>query len=144
MQSKHIKSYCKTHGLITLRVHRCLSGFFHGHLYPQDPPLYDWIETGNRHAHTEWWKDMTSEATDNQRCKGASFPKLFQRTQNGNQTPALPSPGQKRRKKKRRIERKDLRAWATADCKTNGRDWCKPSKKVLWFLLKFTHWRPKL
>lgn len=107
MKSKLIKSYCKTHGLITLRVHQCLSGFFHGHLYPQDPPLYDWIETGNIHAHTEWWKDMTSEATDNQRCKGASFPKLFQRTQNGNQNSctSFSRPEKKKKEEKNREKR---------------------------------------
>lgn len=44
--------------------------------------LIEWQET-----RTEWsGKDMTSATTNNKRCKGASFPKLFQKCKMGTKT----------------------------------------------------------
>lgn len=68
-----------------------------------------WLDSDRKHTctHTEWWKDMTSAATDNQRCKGASFPKLFQRTQNGNQNSCASfSRPEKKKKEEKNREKK--------------------------------------
>lgn len=92
---------------------------------------HDWTEQQETHAdshkHRAWRKDVTSATTDNQRCKGASFPKLFQSAQNGNQNSCASF---SRPEKKRRTERKRVEAAAAAtDRNQTATFWCECWKR---------------
>lgn len=70
---------------------------------------------------------MTSATTDNQRCKGASFPKLLQSAQNGNQNScaSFSQPEKKRQTERKRVEA----VAATTDHNQTATFWCKHWKQ---------------